>query len=159
LSYEYVVGHLGTSIAPRTVVAHLGSGSSLVALRDGAPVDTTMGLTPGGGVVMATRSGDLDPGVVLYLVQQESDPTRGAALLEEESGLRALSGSTADVHSLVDAAEHDERARFALDAFTTSVAKSVAALTSVLGGLDLLVFTGGIGARSDVVRAGVASRL
>lgn len=159
LSYESVVGHLGPSIAPRTVIAHLGSGSSLVALRDGVPVDTTMGLTPGGGVVMATRSGDLDPGVVLFLVQHESDAARVGTVLEDESGLLALSGTTADVRELETAAVHDERAQFALDAFVLGVAKGVAALTAVLGGLDLLVFTGGVGAGSRVVRAGVAARL
>ncbi len=141
------------------MVAHLGSGASLVALLDGAPVDTTMSLTPGGGLVMATRSGDLDPGVVLHLLDLEGDAARVAAVLGHESGMRGISGSTGDVRALLAAAGQSPHARAAIDAFVLSVAKHVAAFVTVLEGLDMLVFTGGIGARSAPVRAAIAARL
>ncbi len=159
LSYEYIVGHFGDRLGPRTVVAHLGSGSSLVALRDGVPVDTSMSLTPGGGVVMATRSGELDPGVVLHLLALESAPDEVGRVLEHESGMLGISGSTGDARTLLDRSDHDARARQAIEAFVASVAKYVAAFTTVLGGLDTLVFTGGIGAGSAEVRSAIADRL
>jgi acetate kinase len=159
LSYEYVVGHLGAELGARSIIAHLGSGASLVALRDGSPVDTTMSLTPGGGLVMATRTGDLDPGVVLHLLRLEGRPEDVALILERESGLLGISGRTGDMRVLLDASARDRRARAAIDAFVTSVAKHVGALTAVLGGLDTLVFTGGIGAGSAEIRAAVAHRL
>jgi acetate kinase len=159
LSYEYVVGRLGDELGARSVIAHLGSGASLVALRDGSPVDTTMSLTPGGGVVMATRSGDLDPGVVLHLLRLEGRPEDVAVILERESGLLGISGRTGDMRALLAASPHDDRAREAVTAFVTSVAKHIAALTTVLGGLDTLVFTAGIGAGSADIRAAVAERI
>ena len=159
LSYEYIVGHYGDRLGSRTVIAHLGSGASLVAVRDGEPVDTSMSLTPGGGVVMATRSGELDPGVVLHLLHLESDPDEVGRVLEHESGMLGLSGSTGDVRTLLDRMERDDRAAQAIDAFVVSVAKYVAAFTTVLGGLDTLVFTGGIGAGSAEVRSAIAGRL
>jgi acetate kinase len=159
LSYEYIVGRLGDRLGPRTVIAHLGGGSSLVALRDGRPVDTTMSLTPGGGLVMATRSGDLDPGVVLELLRLEGDAARVGEILERESGLRGISDLTGDVKTLVEASDHDGRAREALATFTLSAAKHIAAATTVLGGLDTLVFTGGVGAASAPIRRAIAARL
>ena len=159
LSYEYVVGHLGARLGSRCIVAHLGSGASLVALRDGEPVDTTMSLTPGGGLVMATRSGELDPGVVLQLLALEGRPERVAAVLEQESGMFGLSGSTGDARALLERAPDDRDARLAIDAFVISVAKYIAAFTTVLGGLDTLVFTGGIGRGSAEIRSAIAERL
>jgi acetate kinase len=158
LSYEYIVGHFGDRLGPRTVIAHLGSGASLVALRDRVPVDTSMSLTPGGGCVMATRSGELDPGVVLLLLTLESDREVGR-VLEHESGMFGLSGSTGDARTLLERMERDDQAAQAIDAFVVSVAKYVAAFTTVLGGLDTLVFTGGIGAGSAEVRSAIAARL
>ena len=159
LSYDHVVGSLGDRLGRRSVVAHLGSGASLVALLDGAPVDTTMSLTPGGGLVMATRSGDLDPGVVLRLLELEGDAPRVAAVLESESGMSGISGSTGDFRALLASAPGDPRVAAAIDSFVASAAKHVASLSTVLGGLDTLVFTGGIGAHSPVARAAIAERL
>jgi acetate kinase len=159
LSYEYIVGRLGDRLGTRSVIAHLGGGASLVALRDRIPVDTTMSLTPGGGLVMATRSGDLDPGAVLELVRLEGDAARVGQILERESGLLGISNETGDIRTLVEASHHDARAREAVDAFVVSAAKQVAALSTVLGGLDTLVFTGGVGAASAPIRREIADRL
>jgi acetate kinase len=159
LSFEYIVGELGDRLGARAVIAHLGGGSSLAVLRDGAPVDTTMSLTPGGGLIMATRSGDLDPGVVLELLRLEGDAARVGEILERESGLRGISDQTGDVSTLVDASNDDERARAAIAAFALSAAQHIAAATTVLGGLDTLVFTGGVGAASAPIRWEIAGRL
>ncbi len=118
-----------------------------------------MSLTPGGGLVMATRSGDLDPGVVLHLLGLEHSAERVGAVLEHESGLAGISGTTGDMRTLLDAAVHDPCADRAVQAFATSVAKHVGVFASVLDGLDVLVFTGGIGVGAPDVRAAVASRL
>jgi len=153
LSYEYVVGALGAELGERAVVAHLGGGSSLVALRDGVSVDTTMGFTPTGGVVMGTRSGDLDPGVIVHLLRAHGFDVDGLEeLLDHESGLRALSGGTSDMKALLDARDHDARARLAVDVYCDRVGKAIGAFAAVLGGLDTLVFTGGIGEHSIAIR-------
>jgi acetate kinase len=159
LSFEYIVGRLGDRLGARSVIAHLGGGSSLAVLRDGNPVDTTMSLTPGGGLVMATRSGDLDPGVVLELLRLEGDAARVGEILERESGLVGLSDQTGDVKTLVEASDHDERARAAIDAFTLGAAQHIAAATTVLGGLETLVFTGGVGSASAPIRQAIVERL
>src|SRR5438477_5720344 len=153
LSYEYIVGVLGPGALARTIIAHLGNGASLVAIRDGRPMDTTMGLTPIGGVVMATRSGDLDPGVLLYLVRAKGyDVQRLERLLNEESGLRGVSATTSDMKTLLARRENDARAAEAVEMFCASIRKSIGALTAVLGGVETLVFTGGIGERAAPVR-------
>jgi len=153
LSYEYVVWKLGAAVRGRAIIAHLGSGASLVALRDGRPVDTTMGLTPIGGVVMGTRPGDLDPGVVLYLMTAKGyDVDRLGTLLNEESGLRGVSERTSDMKTLLGAREHDPRAADAVAMFCASVRNHVGAYAAVLGGVDTLVFTGAIGAQAAPVR-------
>jgi acetate kinase len=153
LSYEYIAGVLGPAGLARTIIAHLGNGASLVAIRDGRPVDTTMGLTPIGGVVMGTRTGDLDPGVLLYLMRAKGyDVPRLERLLNEESGLRGVSGTTSDMEALLAQRNHDARAAEAVEMFCASVRKSIGALTAVLGGVETLVFTGGIGERAAPVR-------
>jgi acetate kinase len=170
LSYEYVTGHVASQrsseggLPRRTVVAHLGGGASLCALLDGRPVHTTMGLTPTGGLVMGTRTGDLDPGVVLHLLRAERlSPDEVEQIVEHESGLLALSGGpgrgTADEAELEARRPGDPDAAFAIDVFVRSVAMAVAAATAVLEGLDLLVFTGGIGEHSAEVRSEVEARL
>jgi acetate kinase len=160
LSYEYLVGALGDALGPRAVLAHLGSGSSLVALADGTPVDTSMSLTPGGGLLMATRSGDLDPGVVLALLRRPDAQIHGVEeLLEHESGIRGLSDGTGDFEDLLAVADQDARAALALQAFARSVSKEIAGAVAVLGGLDTLVFSGGIGANSPWARAAVVENL
>ncbi len=160
LSYASIVHQLGAELKPRTVVAHLGNGASLAALRDGKSVDTSMGLTPTGGIPMSTRTGDLDPGVLLYIRRTEG--LSGDALetlLNHESGLAAL-GGTSDMRELLKAeANGDARAALAIDIFCTAIAKTVAAFAISLGGLDMLVFAGGIGERSAQVRANVCAQL
>jgi len=153
LSYEYIVGVLGPGALARTIIAHLGNGASLVAIRDGRPMDTTMGLTPIGGVVMGTRSGDLDPGVLLYLMREKGyDAPRLERLLDEEAGLLGVSGVTSDMKTLLTRREHDPRAAEAVDMFCSSIRKAIGALAAVLGGVETLVFTGGIGERAAPVR-------
>ncbi len=153
LSYEYIVGVLGPTALSRTIIAHLGNGASMVALRDGRPMDTTMGLTPMGGVVMGTRTGDLDPGLLLYLMRDRGyDARRLERLLGEEAGLQGISATTSDMKTLLAQRAHDARAAEAIAMFCASIRKQVGALATVLGGLHTLVFTGGIGERAAPVR-------
>jgi acetate kinase len=145
----------------RLVVAHLGNGCSAAAISGGRSVDTTMGLTPLEGLVMGTRSGDVDPGLLGYLAEQTG---RGAAdltdVLDTGSGLLGLSGASNDMRAISEAAERgDERAGLALDVFVHRLAKAVAGLAASLGGLDALVFTAGIGENSVLVRSRVLARL
>src|SRR5580658_7204294 len=165
LSYESLVYHFGEHLPERAVFAHLGNGASLCALRNGISIDTTMGLTPTGGIPMGTRSGDLDPGVFLYLLRNEK---LGADELEDlfnhRSGLFALSGGESDVKRLEErirsnSNSNDARALLALNVFAVSVRKVIGAYVALLGGVDILVFTGGIGEHSDYVRSLAASGL
>jgi acetate kinase len=154
LSYESVVTRLGASLPERVVCAHLGSGASLVALRNGKSIDTSMGMTPVGGIPMATRSGDFDPGVVLYLMRTEQlSADQLESLLNHDSGLGALSGGESDMRLLEQcAAGGDGKAQLAIAVFAHAVRKMIGAYAAELGGLDLLVFTGGIGEHSASVR-------
>lgn len=161
LSYEYVVGALGPATLGRAVIAHLGNGASMAAVADGRSLDTTMGFTPAGGLVMSTRSGDLDPGVAVYLLREQGyDAERLEQLVDRESGLVALSGGTSEMQTLVEHRERgDSSAALAVDAFCYQARKHVGALAAVLGGLDTLVFTGGIGEKAAVVRAEICRGL
>jgi acetate kinase len=162
LSYEYVVGELRRidALTPRVVVAHLGSGASLAAIRDGRSVDTTMGFTPTGGVVMATRSGDLDPGVLLYLARTEKlDPAALSRVVNVDGGLLGLSATTGDMRTLLARSSQDPRAAVAVDIFCYRVAKAIASLAVALGGLESLVFTGGIGERAAPIRRQICESL
>jgi acetate kinase len=147
LSYESIVARLGASIPERVVCAHLGAGASLVALRQGRSIDTSMGMTPVGGIPMATRSGDFDPGVVLFLMRTEQlSADQLESLLNKDSGLGALSGGESDMRLLEECAgKGDPRAQLAINVFVHAVRKMIGAYAAELGGLDLLVFTGGIG--------------
>lgn len=162
LSFEYVAGRLA-GIAPqlvtkRTVIAHLGNGASLCALRNGHSVDTTMGLTPLDGLVMGTRCGTIDPGVLLYLLQHESMSVDDLQhLLYHESGLLGVSGIASDMRTLL--ASGEPAAREAIDLFVFRAAQEVAVMANTLGGLDGLVFTGGIGEHSKEIRRAIAERL
>ncbi len=160
-SYESVVATLGERARGRTIVAHLGSGSSVAALSGGAPVDTTMGFSPLGGVVMASRPGDLDPGALLYLLEREGVGVRALReMLENRSGLRALAGGEGDVRELSEQARAgDARAAFAIESYVRSISKATGALTAVLGGVDAVAFTGGIGEHQPDVRAAVVGSL
>ncbi|MDP9332037.1 MAG: acetate/propionate family kinase [Actinomycetota bacterium] len=166
LSYEYLLDAVPTARRGRVVLAHLGSGASMAALLDGAPRDTTMGLTPTGGLVMATRSGDLDPGVLLYLARTQA--TGRATITDVDAlehavdmtgGLLGLSGTSADMRLLLTARPRDPRAAMAVAVFCHSARKHIGALAAVVGGLDLLVFTGGVGANSPEIRAEICAGL
>jgi len=146
--------------AERVVTCHLGAGASLCAVRDGRSVDTTMGFTPLEGLVMATRSGSVDPGLLLWLLEREQVSIgEAAAALEHESGLLALAG-TADMREVVARADQgDGDARLALGVYGHRLRAGIAAMAAALGGLDALVFTGGVGERSAPVRAAAAGGL
>ena len=157
LSYEYVVATL--PLRGRSVIAHLGNGASMAATLDGRPMDTTMGLTPLGGMTMGTRPGDLDPGVLLYLLATGGMSTPVLAeMLYEKSGLLGVSGSTADMRELLKRAPNDRDAKDAIDLFVYNAAKQLGGLASVLGGLDTLVFTGGIGEHAWQIREAIGNR-
>ena len=161
LSYESIVHQLGQGLPPQTVIAHLGSGASLAAVKNGRSVDTTMGLTPTGGIPMATRSGDLDPGVLLYLLRVKAmNADSLEELLNRASGLKALSGGKGDMRDLEAAADAgDAEAQLAIEVFCASIRKVIAAYAAVLGGLELLVFAGGIGEHSPRIRRTVCQGL
>jgi acetate kinase len=155
ISYESLIHHFGVSLPRLTIFAHLGNGSSVCAVHDGRSVDTTMGLTPTGGIPMGTRSGDLDPGVILYLLRNERfDADTLEDLLNHQSGLFALSSGEGNVKALQERAQaNDAAAHLALDVFATAVRKQIGAYIALMGGVDLLVFTGGIGEHSELVRS------
>ncbi|HXX13521.1 MAG TPA: hypothetical protein VEJ47_01345 [Candidatus Eremiobacteraceae bacterium] len=160
LSYESLVHYFGAKLPQRAIFAHLGNGASLCALRHGVSIDTTMGLTPTGGIPMSTRTGDLDPGVLLYLLRTEKlDADQVEDLINHRSGLYAYSCGESDVKALEERISHDPRATLALDVFATSVRKVIGAYVALLGGIDLLVFTGGIGEHSSYVREAVTQGL
>ncbi|MBN8467052.1 acetate/propionate family kinase [Corallococcus exiguus] len=161
LSYESIVARLEPQVPARTVVAHLGNGASLTALERGRSVDTSMGFTPTGGIPSGTRTGDLDPGVLLFLMRTGGmDADALEKLVNHDAGLRGLSEGTSDMQALTrDAAAGNAAAALAVDVFTRSIAKTVGAYATVLGGLDLLVFTGGIGENSARVREDVCAKL
>jgi len=140
----------------RMVIAHLGSGCSVTAVVDGRSVDTTMGLTPTGGVVMGTRPGDLDPGLVIYLLRQVEGNQVGALekMLNHDAGMVALSGMANDMKAVREAAEKgDAKARLAVEIFTRSVKKAVGGFVALMGGVDAVVFAGGIGEHDARSRA------
>jgi acetate kinase len=161
ISYESLVHHFGAKLPHRAIFVHLGNGSSLCALRNGISIDTTMGLTPTGGIPMGTRSGDLDPGVILYLLRNAKlDADRLEYLLNHQSGLFALSSGESDVKTLEERARgHDRSAGLALDVLAISVRKTIGAYMALLGGVDLLVFTGGIGEHSARIRSAATDGL
>jgi acetate kinase len=157
LSFEYIAHRLPRPQV-RSVVAHLGSGCSLCAINHGRSVNTTMSLTPLDGVMMATRSGAIDPGLLLYLLQSEHMPVSAVEdLLYRKSGLLGVSGISADMRTLL--ASSDPRAAQAVDQFCARLAEQIAAMVSSIGGIETLVFTGGIGENSLEVRRNIAARL
>jgi acetate kinase len=159
LSYEYVVRAVGADALGRAVVAHLGNGASMCAVTGGKSVDTSMGLTPAGGLMMGTRPGDLDPGVLLRLLDEGMDARSLGDLVNDRSGLLGVSGTTSDMKRLLAAAPADPRASLAVEMFSYAAKKQVGAYAAVLGGLDTLVFTGGIGERAARVRARICAGL
>jgi acetate kinase len=164
LSYEYVVGELRKIDAKlatgRVIIAHLGSGASMVALQDGKSMDTSMGFTPLEGLVMSARSGDVDPGLLLYLLAEKKMSAKEAGvLLNKQSGLLGVSGSTGDMRTLLEKAAQDSHAAEAIDSFCYRAKKYIGAYAAALGGLDALVFTGGIGERAPAIRERICNGL
>jgi acetate kinase len=160
LSCESIMRQLGADAPRRLVIAHLGNGASVTAVKDGQSIDTSMGLTPTGGVIMGTRSGDLDPGVLVYLAREmKFDAAMLEELVDHRSGLLGISGAGSDMRALEEDAASNADARLAIQMFCYSVRKQVAAMIAVLDGVDLLVFTGGIGENDWQARAAICGGL
>jgi acetate kinase len=160
LSCESILQQLGDAPPERLIIAHLGAGASVTAVRAGRSIDTSMGLTPTGGVIMGTRSGDLDPGVLVYLMRALGfDAAAMEDLVDHRSGLRGVSGIAGDMRQLHDAAAGSAEARLAIHMFCYSVRKQAAAMIAALDGADTLVFTGGIGENDAAVRAEICDGL
>jgi len=157
LSYDFIMNELkketGTEVANgKVIIAHLGSGASMAAVRRGKSVETTMGFTPASGLMMSTRSGDLDPGIILYLLEQQGLSSSSVReMLNKQSGLLGVSGLSSDMEELLEKAENSHAAE-AVELFCYQAKKFMGALAAVLGGLDTLVFTAGIGENSPVIR-------
>jgi acetate kinase len=165
LSYAFLMEELARVAGPqaargRVILAHLGNGASLAAVYEGKSADTSMGLTPTGGVLMSTRSGDLDPGLVWYLAQTESITARKFnEMVNFQSGLLGVSETSSDMHDLLERETDDVRAAEAVALFCYQVKKLIGAFAAALGGLDTLVFAGGIGENASVVRARICDGL
>jgi acetate kinase len=165
LSYTFLLGELKrlgdpAAVRGRVILAHLGSGASLAAVLDGRGIDTSMGFTPAAGLVMGTRSGDLDPGLMSYLALTESmTAAQFQTLVNHESGLMGISESSADVRDLLERERADVRAREAIDLFCYQAKKWIGAFAAALSGVDTLVFAGGIGENSAPVRRRICDGL
>jgi acetate kinase len=160
LSCESIVRQLASDLPDRLIIAHLGNGASVTAVKGGKSIDTSMGLTPTGGVIMGTRSGDLDPGVLVYLMREKKfDAAKLEELVDHRSGLLGISGVGSDMRRLHEAAPTSADARLAIQMFCYSVRKQVAAMIAVLDGVDLVVFTGGIGENDAETRAAICGGL
>jgi acetate kinase len=165
LSYTFLLAELlrlgdPAAVRGRVILAHLGSGASLAAVLDGRGIDTSMGFTPAAGLMMGTRSGDLDPGLMSYLTLSESmTAAQFQTMVNHESGLIGISESSADVRDLLEREAADERAREAIDMFCYQAKKWIGAFAAVLSGVDTLVFAGGIGENSAPVRRRICDGL
>ncbi|MBI5887238.1 MAG: acetate/propionate family kinase [Deltaproteobacteria bacterium] len=165
LSYAFLMEELTRVAGPeaalgRVILAHLGNGASLAAVRGGKPMDTSMGFTPAAGVPMSTRSGDLDPGLVWYLAEAEQMGAKEFnEMVNSRSGLLGVSGTSSDMRDLLRSEAGDFRAAEAVEMFCYHVKKTIGAFAAVLGGLDTLVFAGGIGENAPTVRAGICEGL
>ncbi|TDG36481.1 acetate/propionate family kinase [Pedobacter changchengzhani] len=156
LSYEYIMDKLDRNFAyinqKKIIIAHLGSGSSMAAVSFGKCIDTTMGVSPIGGLVMSTRSGDLDPGAILFMLKQSKMTVEELDnVLSHESGMKAIAG-TGNMEELLKNASFDKRAEAAVNLFCCQAKKFIGALAAALGGLDILIFTGGVGENSPQIR-------
>ncbi len=164
LSYAYLLEELrriaGAAADGRVILAHLGSGASLTALNRGVPIDTSMAFTPTSGLMMGTRPGDLDPGLLLYLMRRDRlTPEQTEEIVNHRCGLAGVSDATADMRELIARGAHDEKAREAFALFCYQAKKWIGAYTAVLGGLETLVFSGGIGEHSPEARASICKGL
>ena len=164
LSCESIVRQLSPGVPARLVIAHLGSGASITAVHNGRSIDTSMGLTPTGGVMMGTRSGDLDPGLLVYLMREKRLDAEGLDdLVNRRAGLLGVSGVSSDMRQLRAAAGTDDDkatdAALAIELFCRSACQQIAAMTAALGGIDALVFTGGIGENDAPTRDAITRGL
>lgn len=160
LSCESITQQLAAALPRRMIIAHLGGGASLTAVESGRSIDTSMGLTPTGGVMMETRSGDLDPGVLLYLLREKRlDAAQLEDLVDRRSGLLGVSDVSGDLRDLHRAASTNPAARLAIAMFAYDVHKAIAAMAAALQGLDLIVFTGGVGENDAEARAAICQGL
>jgi acetate kinase len=165
LSYTYLMDRLAVLAGKdaangRIILAHLGSGASMAAVRAGQPIDTTMAFTPTAGLVMGTRPGDLDPGLLIYLMRVEKrTPEEMDDFISHQCGLIGVSQSSGDMRDLIEHRSTDARADEAVDLFCYQAKKFVGAFTAALGGLDTLIFSGGIGEHSPEVRQGICQGL
>lgn len=164
LSYAYLIEALGrldpAASEGRVILAHLGSGASLAAVRHGTSVDTSMGFTPASGLVMSTRTGDLDPGLAYYFARSEHmTAPQFQKMTNHESGLLGVSGTSADVRDLLARESHDARASDAIALFCYQARKWIGAYAAVLGGVDTLVFAGGVGENAPVIRERICDDL
>ena len=164
LSYAYLMEELGrldpAAAKGRVILAHLGNGASLAAVRHGKSIDTSMGFTPTSGLVMSTRTGDLDPGLVYYLARTERmTATQFQQMVSHESGLRGVSGTTSDLRDLCAREASDVRAAEAVELFCYQVRKWIGSFAAALGGLDTLVFAAGIGENAPLIRKRICGGL
>ena len=164
LSYAYLMEELGrldsAATKGRVILAHLGNGASVAAVRQGKSIDTSMGFTPTSGLVMSTRTGDLDPGLVYYLARTERmTASRFQQMVSHESGLLGVSGTSSDLRDLLAREAGDVRAAEAVALFCYQAKKWIGSFAAVLGGLDTIVFAGGIGENAPLIRDGLLERL
>jgi acetate kinase len=168
ISYESIVLQLQPNVPERLIVAHLGNGASISAIRSGQCLDTSMGLTPTGGIISGTRTGDIDPGVLIFILRKICATAKSASdaadQLESVAGKRAgllgMSGLSNDMRDLREAIQSgNAKARLAVDKFTWTIAKWIGSYVAELGGLDMLVFTGGIGENDIATRAEICAGL
>ncbi|MFA5422766.1 MAG: acetate/propionate family kinase [Phycisphaerae bacterium] len=160
LSCEYIVSVIKPRANHKMIIAHLGSGSSITAVRGKQSIDTSMGLTPAGGVMMGTRTGDIDPGVLTYLMREKNYTANELdELIYKKSGLSGVSGITSDMKELMEKRKSSPAAKLAIEMFCYQVSKCIAGLAAALGGIGKLVFTGGIGESAPVIRREICKRL
>ncbi len=164
LSYEYITEQLraldGAAADGRVIVAHLGNGASLAAIRGGRSIDTSMGFTPAEGLVMGTRAGDLDPGLLLYLIEEKKMTIEAVkTLINKQAGLLGVSGISADMRDLLEREATDSHAAEAIDLFCYRAKKYLGAYAAALGGVEILVFTGGIGEHAAAIRERICAGL
>jgi acetate kinase len=168
ISYESIIYQLQPEVPSKLVVAHLGNGASITAIRNGECLDTSMGLTPTGGIISGTRTGDIDPGILLFILRKIAETAESASAAADQleivaskrAGLLGVSGLSNDMRDLREAIKQgNAKARLAVDKFTWTIAKWIGSYVAELGGLDMLVFTGGIGENDIDSRAEICSGL
>jgi acetate kinase len=168
VSYESIVYQLQPNVPEKLIVAHLGNGASISAIRNGECLDTSMGLTPTGGIISGTRTGDIDPGVLLFILRKITETAKTAeeaadrleVVVSKKAGLLGVSNLSNDMRDLRNAIkEGNAKARLAVDKFTWTIARWIGSYVAELGGLDMLVFTGGIGENDIFTRAEICAGL